>query len=52
MQPILVDGGELMTQRLVEIFDDFRVALHDALQTFLIDNRDMRREPDTSLERF
>ena len=32
MQPILVDGGELVAQALVEIFDDLCVALHDALQ--------------------
>src|ERR1700687_33300 len=31
MQPILVDGGELAAQTLVEIFDDSCVALHDAL---------------------
>ena len=28
MQPILVDGGQLVPQRLVEIFDDLGVALH------------------------
>jgi hypothetical protein len=31
MQPILVDGGELAAQALVEIIDDLGVALHDAL---------------------
>jgi hypothetical protein len=31
MQPILVDGGELVPQTLVEIFNDLCVALHDAL---------------------
>ena len=31
MQPVLVDGGELVPQRLVEIFDDLGIALHDAL---------------------
>jgi hypothetical protein len=28
MQPVLVDGGELVPQAAVEIFDDPRVALH------------------------
>jgi hypothetical protein len=28
VQPILVDGRELMPQTAVEILDDFRVALH------------------------
>jgi hypothetical protein len=28
VQPVLVDRGQLMPQRLVEIFDDFGVALH------------------------
>jgi hypothetical protein len=32
MQPILVDGGEFAAQALVEIVDDFGVALHDALR--------------------
>ncbi len=32
VQPVLVDGGELVAQALVEIIDDFRVALHGALQ--------------------
>ena len=32
MQPILVDGSELVTQSLVKILDDFGVALHDELQ--------------------
>jgi hypothetical protein len=32
MQPILVDGSELVTQSPVKIFDDFGVALHDELQ--------------------
>jgi hypothetical protein len=32
MQPVLIDGGELAAQTLVEIFDDFWVALHDALR--------------------
>jgi hypothetical protein len=31
MQPILVDGGKLAAETLVEIIDDFEVALHDAL---------------------
>jgi hypothetical protein len=30
MQPVLVDGGELMPQATVEIFDNPCVALHDA----------------------
>jgi hypothetical protein len=30
MQPILVDRGEFTAQALVEIIDDFWVALHDA----------------------
>ena len=28
MQPVLVDRGEFVPKRLVEIFDDFGVALH------------------------
>jgi hypothetical protein len=28
VQPVLVDGGELVPQRPVEIFDDFGFALH------------------------
>ena len=32
MQPVLVDGSELVTQSLVKILDDFGVALHDELQ--------------------
>ena len=32
MQPVLIDGGELAAQTPVEIFDDFWVALHDALR--------------------
>jgi hypothetical protein len=31
MQPILVDGGEFAAQALIELFDDFWVALHGAL---------------------
>jgi hypothetical protein len=31
MQPILIDGREFAAQALVEVIDDFRVALHDAL---------------------
>jgi hypothetical protein len=31
VQPILVDGGKFATQALVEIVDDFCVALHHAL---------------------
>ncbi len=34
MQPVLADGGELAAEALVEIIDDFRVALHGALQIF------------------
>jgi hypothetical protein len=30
MQPVLVDGGELMPEATVEIFDDPCVALHGA----------------------
>jgi hypothetical protein len=30
MQPVLVDGRELVAERLVQIFDDFGIALHDA----------------------
>jgi hypothetical protein len=29
MQPILVDGSELAAQDLVEVIDDFWIALHD-----------------------
>jgi hypothetical protein len=32
MQPILIDRGQFAAQTLVEIIDDFGVALHDALQ--------------------
>src|SRR6185437_1096603 len=32
MQPVLADGGELAAEALVEIVDDFWVALHGALQ--------------------
>jgi hypothetical protein len=32
VQPVLVDGGELVTQSLVKILDDSGVALHDELQ--------------------
>jgi hypothetical protein len=32
MQPVLVDGSELVTQSPVKILDDFGVALHDELQ--------------------
>jgi hypothetical protein len=32
MQPILADGGKLAAQALVEIIDDFCVALHGALR--------------------
>jgi hypothetical protein len=32
MQPILVDRSEFAAQALVEIIDDFGVALHDALR--------------------
>ena len=32
MQPVLVDGSELVTQSLVKILDDLGVALHDELQ--------------------
>jgi hypothetical protein len=37
VQPILVDGGELVRQRLVEILDDAWIALHSAvlLSTFM-----------------
>ena len=31
MQPILIDGGELVRQRLVEIFDDAWISLHSSL---------------------
>jgi hypothetical protein len=31
VQPVLIDRGELMPQRLVEIFDDLGIALHAAL---------------------
>ena len=34
MQPVLVDGGEFAAQALVEIIDDFWVALHGALRVF------------------
>src|SRR5690606_24291930 len=30
VQPVLVDGGKLVGERLVEVIDDLRVALHDA----------------------
>jgi hypothetical protein len=29
MQPVLIDGGQLMPERLVQVIDDPRVALHD-----------------------
>src|SRR5947209_5129104 len=32
MQPVLVDGSELVTQSLVQKLDDFGLALHDELQ--------------------
>ena len=28
MKPVLIDRRQFMTQRVVEIFDDFRIALH------------------------
>jgi hypothetical protein len=31
VQPILIDGGQLVGERLVEIFDDPRVPLHFSL---------------------
>ena len=31
MQPILIDGGELVLERLVEVLDDLVVALHRGL---------------------
>jgi hypothetical protein len=33
VQPILIDGGELVRQRLVEIFDDARISLHSSLSS-------------------
>ena len=30
VQPVLVDRGELVGERLVEIVNDLRIALHDA----------------------
>jgi hypothetical protein len=33
VQPVLIDRGKLVTQALVEIVDDFGVALHDELRT-------------------
>ena len=47
MQPVLVDGGELVTQPLVEILDDFGIALHGALLRF-----EPRCAPVAGLERF
>ena len=47
MQPVLVDGGELVTQPLVEILDDFGVALHGALPKFR-----PRCAPMVDLQRF
>src|SRR4029079_1567781 len=38
MQPVLADGGEFAAQALVEIIDDFWVALHGALRVFLRPN--------------
>jgi hypothetical protein len=32
VQPVLVDGGEFAAQTLVEVIDDFGVALHDTLR--------------------
>ena len=46
MQPVLVDGGELAAQALVEIVDDFWVALHGALRILRLDG------PKLYLERF
>ena len=37
VQPVLVDGGELMTQALVEIVDDFGIALHGALRSLRLE---------------
>jgi hypothetical protein len=45
VQPVLVNGSELVTQSLVKIFDDFGVALHDELQG-------LRPDLSLSLERF
>ena len=45
MQPVLVDGSELVTQSLVKILDDFGVVLHDELQG-------LRPGLGLSLERF
>src|SRR5712671_492020 len=39
MQPVLVNGGEFAAQALVEIIDDFGVALHGARSGFLRPNR-------------
>ena len=47
MQPVLVDGSELVTQSLVKILDDFGVALHDELQRL-----EAGSSPFLSLERF
>ncbi len=32
MQPVLIDRGQFAPQTLVEIIDNFGVALHDALR--------------------
>jgi hypothetical protein len=32
MQPVLIDRGQFASQTLVEIVDNFGVALHDALR--------------------
>jgi hypothetical protein len=29
MQPVLIDRGKLVTQAVIEVVDDFGVALHD-----------------------
>jgi hypothetical protein len=39
VQPVLVDGGKLAAQALVQVIDDFGVALHDALPSSSCDAR-------------
>src|SRR6266568_7775022 len=42
MQPVLADGGQLAAQALVEIIDDFWVALHGALRVLRPNRPDAR----------
>ena len=45
VQPVLVDGGQLVPQAAVEIFDDFGVALHGRVLSRVAGGRSPRGRP-------